>query len=225
MYAAEKEMELLMDIITSIRNIRGEMRIPPSRKLQVLISVPDEGNEKYIEDGKDYIINLANLEIMIVEVNLVEPKGVATEWSAQCGYLFRSPVLWILPVKKRVWKKNWPKYQKIWNRVRRKLANRDFREKAAPAVIKKEEDKLKDFQERNSPLWKARQEAERHAISEIESFSDTIDSDRNSEAKCLQQISKLLEAALAEDIGTGDITTQAIVSREKEGQGASHCQR
>ena len=30
--AAEKEMEMLMEIITSIRNIRGEMRIPPSQK-------------------------------------------------------------------------------------------------------------------------------------------------------------------------------------------------
>ncbi len=32
--AAEKEMEMLMEIITSIRNIRGEMRIPPSLKLK-----------------------------------------------------------------------------------------------------------------------------------------------------------------------------------------------
>ena len=44
---AEKEMELIMDIITSIRNIRGEMQIPPSRKLQVMIAVPDEETEKY----------------------------------------------------------------------------------------------------------------------------------------------------------------------------------
>jgi len=30
--AAEKEMEMIMEIITSIRNIRGEMRIAPSQK-------------------------------------------------------------------------------------------------------------------------------------------------------------------------------------------------
>ena len=51
--AAKKEMELLMEIITSIRNIRGEMRIAPSSKLQVLISAPDMQSKNTIERGKN----------------------------------------------------------------------------------------------------------------------------------------------------------------------------
>ena len=33
-----------------------------------------------------------------------------------------------------------------------------------------------------------------------------------------KQIRNIIEAALAEDIGTGDITTQATVSRKKKGR-------
>ncbi len=61
-------MQFLMDIITSIRNIRGEMQIPPSRKLQVLISANERQIKNIIENGKDYIINMANLEELRVEV-------------------------------------------------------------------------------------------------------------------------------------------------------------
>ena len=64
--AAEKEMEMIMEIITSIRNIRGEMRIPPSQKLKVLISAADEKSKKIIETDKSYILNLANLESLTV---------------------------------------------------------------------------------------------------------------------------------------------------------------
>jgi len=49
---AEKEMEVVMNIITSIRNIRGEMQIPPSRKLAVLISVPDKQTKEHCRSGK-----------------------------------------------------------------------------------------------------------------------------------------------------------------------------
>ncbi|OPY85622.1 MAG: Valine--tRNA ligase [Smithella sp. PtaU1.Bin162] len=153
--AAEKEMELLMDVIVSIRNIRGEMRIPPSQKLGVLISVPDEKLKEIVDAGRDYIVNMSNLETMKVEINLAEPRGVAT------GVI--GPVLVFVPLagivdiagEKTRLEKEIVKVQKDLEQCSRKLANRDFREKAAAAVIKKEEDKLKDAQDRHAALEKA----------------------------------------------------------------------
>jgi len=153
--ASEKEMELLMDVIVSIRNIRGEMRIPPSQKLGVLISVPDEKLKEVVDAGSDYIINMSNLETIKVEINLAEPRGVAT------GVI--GPVLVFVPLagivdiagEKTRLEKEIVKVQKDLEQCSRKLANRDFREKAAAAVIKKEEDKLKDAQDRHAALEKA----------------------------------------------------------------------
>ena len=144
--AAEKEMEMLMEIITSIRNIRGEMRIPPSQKLKVLISVADEQSKKTIETGRGYILNLSNLESLAVEVNLVEPKGVATGVvGATKIFVPLSGIVDIAGEKARL-DKELAKVSKDLEQSSRKLANSDFRDKAAPEIIQKEEDKLKSFQ-------------------------------------------------------------------------------
>jgi valyl-tRNA synthetase len=153
--AAEKEMEMIMDIITSIRNIRGEMRIPPSNKLKVLISAADEQTKKIIETEKSYVLNLANLESLTVEVNLVEPKGVATGViGATRIFVPLAGVVDITGEKARL-EKELAKVSKDLEQSSRKLANRDFCAKAASEIIQKEEEKLKDFQEKFNTLEKA----------------------------------------------------------------------
>ena len=153
--AAEKEMELLMDIITSVRNIRGEMRIPPSQKLQVMISVPDKDIKGMVELGQDYLINMANLETLTAEVALVEPKGVATGVIGPLRIFV--PLAGIVDIagEKIRLQKEIVKVKKDLEQCSRKLSNRDFMEKAAAAIINKEEEKLKDSQDRHTALESA----------------------------------------------------------------------
>ena len=150
--AAEKEMEMIMEIITSIRNIRGEMRIPPSQKLNVLISAADEKSKRMIETDRGYVLNLANLESLTVEVNLVEPKGVATGVIGSTKIFV--PLAGIVDIagEKTRLDKELAKVTKDLEQSSRKLANRDFLVKAAPEIIQKEQDKLKDLQEKFTAL-------------------------------------------------------------------------
>ena len=152
---AEKEMEMLMEVITSIRNIRGEMRIPPSMKLKVLISTADEQTKKSIEGGSGYMVNLANLESLSVDVNLAEPKGVATGVIGSTRIFVPLAGIVDIAAEKARLEKELAKVTKDLEQSSRKLANRDFREKAAPEVIQKEEDKLKGFQEKFGALENA----------------------------------------------------------------------
>lgn len=153
--AAQKDMEMLMEIITSIRNIRGEMRIPPSQKLKVLISVAEEQNKKIVETGRNHILNLSNLESLVVEVNLVETKGVATGVVGTTKiFVPLSGIVDIAGEKARL-DKELAKVSKDLEQSSRKLANHDFRAKAAPEIIQKEEDKLKGFQEKFTALESA----------------------------------------------------------------------
>ncbi len=152
---AEKEMEMLMELITSVRNIRGEMRIPPSLKLKVLISTADEQAKKVIDAGAGYMINLANLESLSADVNIAEPKGVATGVVGSTKIFV--PLAGIVDIagEKARLEKELGKVNKDLEQSSRKLANRDFREKAAPDIIQKEEDKLKGFQEKFNALENA----------------------------------------------------------------------
>ena len=150
--AAEREMEAIMEIITSIRNIRGEMRIAPSQKLNVLISVADEQNRNMIENNSSYVVNLSNLEALKVEINMVEPRGVATAVAGSTKiYVPLAGVVDISAEMARL-EKELGKINKDLEQCSKKLANRDFRAKAAPDVIQKEEDKLKDLQKKFTTL-------------------------------------------------------------------------
>ena len=150
--AAEREMEAIMEIITSIRNIRGEMRIAPSQKLNVLISAADEQNRNMIENNSSYVVNLSNLEALKVEINMVEPRGVATAVAGSTKiYVPLAGVVDISAEMARL-EKELGKINKDLEQCSKKLANRDFRAKAAPDVIQKEEDKLKDLQKKFTTL-------------------------------------------------------------------------
>ncbi|HPD56179.1 MAG TPA: valine--tRNA ligase [Smithellaceae bacterium] len=151
----ERDMQYIMDVIASVRNIRGEMQISPAKKLKVLISVPDASCQKVINAGKNYIVNLANAEELKVDINLDEPKGVATGVINSTKVFV--PVAGIVDIagEKLRLQKELTKVEKDLQQSAKKLANRDFMEKAAAAVIKKEEEKLREFQERHAALESA----------------------------------------------------------------------
>ncbi len=75
---AEAEMALLMEVITAIRNVRGEMNIAPSLSLQVQVQSDDRHTRKICQAHQDLIINLARLSSLTVENPGQRPKSSAT---------------------------------------------------------------------------------------------------------------------------------------------------
>jgi len=152
---AESRMALIVDVITAVRNIRGEMAIAPSRKLKVLLSADKESDRAILQEGGGYIVNLANLEELAVRGNVPEPKKAAT---GLCGttkvYVLLEGVIDFAAERTRL-EKEMAKVDKDLAVVDRKLSNPDFRTKAAPAILEKEERKSRDFQEKRKVLQAA----------------------------------------------------------------------
>jgi valyl-tRNA synthetase len=65
--AAEEEMAFVVEIITGIRNIRGEMNIAPSAKLQAAVASAREEKRRIAADHQDLIANLARLESLTIQ--------------------------------------------------------------------------------------------------------------------------------------------------------------
>jgi valyl-tRNA synthetase len=148
-------VSVLKDIIGNIRNIRGVMNISPPKKLTVLLSVPDRELRSILDDGREYISNLANLEKLSVEGTVEEPKGVATGIVGSIKiYVFLEGMVDIAAEKARL-EKQMKKLSKDLVAVSKKLNNRDFMEKASEAVIRKEETKFEELKEKNSHLEEA----------------------------------------------------------------------
>jgi valyl-tRNA synthetase len=75
---SESEMALLMEVITGIRNVRGEMNIAPSLSLIVQVQSEEEHIRQTISGHQDLIVNLAKLDSLAVENIGQRPKSSAT---------------------------------------------------------------------------------------------------------------------------------------------------
>ncbi len=149
---AEKQMGVIMDVITSVRNIRGEMSIPPSKKLKVVVSAPDEELISVLTAGRDYIINLGNLEELTVRGEMEEPKGAATGVAGSVRvFVLLEGTIDIASEKARL-EKRIAKIDKELTIVSKKLANSDFMEKAAEEVVTKEKAKFEELKEKQGVI-------------------------------------------------------------------------
>ena len=75
---AEGEMRTVMDIITGIRNIRGEMNIAPSARLEAAVASPLDDVRQTIATQRDLIVNLARLNALAVQENDLHSATAAT---------------------------------------------------------------------------------------------------------------------------------------------------
>ncbi len=149
---AEREMGIVMEVITRIRNIRGEMNVAPSLKLRVTLAAPDSSLQATLERGRVSIMNLANLEALTITGETAEPKGAATAVAGPVRvYVFLAGVIDVAGEKGRL-EKEIARIEKDLAVVSRKLTNPDFLAKAAEAVVAKEREKARGFGEKRAAL-------------------------------------------------------------------------
>ncbi len=144
---AEREMEFLMNIIRSIRNIRSEMNIPISSRVDVYFRGEDAYKISLIERYPSLIKNLAKVS----RISFLE-KGGEVRSSAVAiteGMEIFIPLEGIINLdeEERRLRKELNEISEELISVQRKLANEEFLRKAPPVVIKKEREKEKEMVE------------------------------------------------------------------------------
>jgi valyl-tRNA synthetase len=145
---AEKEMGMIIDVVGIIRNIRGEKGIAPSKKLKVLLSAADTALIPLLEDGRDFVSNMARLEDLKIAGAVEDPKGAATGVAGSVKvFILLEGEIDKAGERARL-QKEISRLEKDLAAVTKKLENKDFMTKAAEAVIRKEEDKNRDIQEK-----------------------------------------------------------------------------
>jgi len=151
----ERKMGVIIEVITAIRNIRGEMGISPSKKLQVIIHTQKDEASAVLLSGEDYIVNLSNLESLAIAAGGEEPKSAATGVVSDIRIFVLLEGLVDIAVEKVRLMKEMDRVSKDIAFVTKKLSNRDFLAKAAEAVVIKEEEKYRELKERHSVLEEA----------------------------------------------------------------------
>jgi len=130
-----KEMDLIKEVITGVRNIRGEMNIPPKKAAKIVIDVKGDKEREILKNNHSYITNLAKVESIDFISDTKKPDSSAT-------YVFSDIQVHVLlkglinydDEKKRIYK-GIKKIEKEMEISQKKLANRDFLNQAPPDIV------------------------------------------------------------------------------------------
>jgi len=150
--AAEEEMTLLMGVITAVRNLRGEMNIPPSTKAPV----------QFYSSSAQALAVLAShaksLEILAkIDGLAFNPEGARPQAAAKAVvddveiYLPLAGLIDFAEEDRRL-SKELEKIGKELTTAQRKLANEDFVAKAPAAVVAKEKERVQSLTEKLAKL-------------------------------------------------------------------------
>lgn len=135
---AEAEMNLIIDIVGNIRNVRGEMNIPPVTQVETFLYTEDQETYDKLERNKDHIKNLARIGTLSISSNKKEYKSSATAVVDKVEiFVPLKGIIDFYEEEKRL-KKESDKIEKKLILLNKKLSNEDFLSKAPPHVIEDE---------------------------------------------------------------------------------------
>ena len=137
-----KEMDLIKEVITGVRNIRGEMNIPPKKDVKIIIDVKRKKEKEIFKNNLSYITNLAKVESVELVSDMEKPDSSAT-------YVFSDIQVHVLlkglinydDERKRIYK-GIKKIEKEMEMSKKKLENSDFLNQAPSHIVENVKEKV-----------------------------------------------------------------------------------
>lgn len=144
---SEKDMEFVMEAIKSLRNLRAEMNVPPSRKAKVMAYASAEAKDAFI-NGAAYLEKLASASEVTFLDNKENLDKNLVSVVVKGGELFL-PLLDLVDREKELERldKEKKKLEGEIKRVEGKLSNERFVSKAPEAVVNEERAKGEKYKE------------------------------------------------------------------------------
>lgn len=144
-YKAEEDMSYVMDAITGIRTIRGELNVSPSVKFNVSIKTYSQTIEKILNENVHYIKVLANVAEIEIGMNVKKPGGSATFVKSSMEiYILLKGIVNVEGEVTRL-KKDEIEVERSIILLNKKLLNEDFLQRAPREIIEKEKIKHEEM--------------------------------------------------------------------------------
>ncbi len=140
--SAVADMELVMDVIRAIRNVRGELDVPPGKKIKVVLDCKSEAVVEAIHVGQEYIHSLARVENLVVGVAVERPRQASTQVAGEVEVLIPLADLINVDEEEARLNKEIDKIKKDVDFFEKKLSNEKFVANAPPQVLEKDRAKL-----------------------------------------------------------------------------------
>lgn len=146
------DMDVVMDVIRAIRNVRGELEVPPGKRIEIVLDCKNEAAVDAVKSGQTYINSLARVEGLQVGVGVDKPKQASTQVAGDVEVLI--PLAGLINVAEEEARllKEMAKVQKDVDFFNKKLSNEKFVANAPEKVLEKDRGKLRAAEEKKAIL-------------------------------------------------------------------------
>ena len=144
--ADEEAVEMMKEVVRSIRNVRTGMNVPPSKKAKVYVVSENEGVREVFENGKVFFASLGYASEVLVQADKtgIADDAVSAVTSEAVIYM---PFAELVDIEKEIerLKKEEEKLEKELARVNGMLKNERFISKAPESKVAEEREKLERY--------------------------------------------------------------------------------
>ena len=150
---SENAMQTIMNVIESIRSIRGEMNVPPSGEVEILIKAPNTENRNLLKTHlEDYLPSFTRISSVSIAESLEKPAACAT--AVVDDLIIYVPLAGVIDIdaERNRLQKRLSKLTADLASTKKTLNNPKFIERAPKAVVMQKQDLLARFQSEEEKL-------------------------------------------------------------------------
>lgn len=149
---AVQEMNLLVDMIRSVRNIRAEVNVPMSKKIELLVKPANSELLDIANRNAHYISRFCNTSRLDLSIEAAVPDKAMT--AVVTGAELYLPLSGLIDISQEIARleKELDHLNKEVERVEKKLGNEGFVSKAPAKVIEEEKAKMADYAEKRDKV-------------------------------------------------------------------------
>lgn len=146
------EMELLMDIIRSVRNIRAEVNVPMSKKIELIVKPADEAILGVLLRNEEYLQRFCGTSLLAISIGAEAPDKAMT--GLVTGAELFLPLAGLIDISQEIVRleKELQTLNAEVDRVVKKLSNEGFVAKAPAKVIEEERAKMADYSDKRDKV-------------------------------------------------------------------------
>ena len=148
----EDRLARIQLVVTTIRNIRAEMNVPPGKKADVLIRIEDESLGKVLTEYFDYYKGLAKIENITIAAEVKKPTMSASGVIPGAEIFIPLEGLINVDGERQRLSKELGNLKTQLEKLSRKLANADYLANAPKDVVDRDRGKKVDFENRVEKL-------------------------------------------------------------------------
>ncbi|WP_068774138.1 valine--tRNA ligase [Paenibacillus sp. FJAT-26967] len=149
---AVREMELLMDVIRAVRNIRAEVNVPMSKKVELLVKPSTPDAQTILSRNEEYIRRFCSTSELSISMDIASPDKAMTAVVTGAELFF--PLAGLIDIGQEVARleKEIQTLNGEVSRIEKKLSNEGFIAKAPAKVIEEEKAKMADYAEKRDKV-------------------------------------------------------------------------